>query len=273
MSAVWRYDGKRVVVTGCSSGMGQATAAELVDLGAEVVGLDIKPPSVTVKEFVETDLSDPASIDAAAGRIAGGGAINALFNCAGLPNTFPGQQVMLVNFVGPRHLTELLIPHMGPGSAIATISSVAGLAFLENMGTVMELLAIPDFAEAKAWCEAHDDKVAEGYSFSKQCIIVYTMQRSFTLAQQGIRINCTSPGPTDTPMMPHFEQAMGTEYMHNFPKPIGRNARPEEQAYPLIFLNSEAASYITGHNLFTDGGFVGAIMTGQIDPSALVPSG
>src|SRR5260370_23663287 len=101
--------------------MGQAPAAELADLGAEVIGLDIKAPSVAVKEFVETDLSDPASIEAAAAHIAGGGALDALFNCAGLPNTFPGQQVMLVNFVGPRHLTEQLIPHLRPGGAIARI--------------------------------------------------------------------------------------------------------------------------------------------------------
>ena len=58
----------------------------------------------------------------------------------------------------------------------------------------------------------------------------------------------------------------------NFPKPIGRNARAEEQAYPLVFLNSDAASYISGHNLLIDGGFLAAIMTGQIDPSSIMPS-
>jgi NAD(P)-dependent dehydrogenase (short-subunit alcohol dehydrogenase family) len=60
MSDVWRYDGKRVVVTGCASGMGQEAVRELIELGADVVGLDIAEPSVGVKEFHHLDLSDPA---------------------------------------------------------------------------------------------------------------------------------------------------------------------------------------------------------------------
>ena len=60
---------------------------------------------------------------------------------------------------------------------------------------------------------------------------------------------------------------MGKEFMESFPVPLGRRATPAEQAYPLLFLNSRAASYITGENLITDGGTMGAIMTGNIDPA------
>jgi len=66
-------------------------------------------------------------------------------------------------------------------------------------------------------------------------------------------------------MMPHFVEHVGKSFMDNFPKPIGRNSTADEQAWPLAFLNSPAASYISGENLFTDGG----IMTGSIDPSAM----
>ena len=59
--------------------------------------------------------------------------------------------------------------------------------------------------------------------------------------------------------------------MDNYPKPIGRNSTAEEQGWTLAFLNSDAASYVNGENLFTDGGCAGGLMTGSIDGSALVP--
>ena len=72
-------------------------------------------------------------------------------------------------------------------------------------------------------------------------------------------------------MMPDFEHYVGKEFMDNFPVPLGRRSTPDEQAWPLIFLNSKLASYITGENLVTDGGTMGAVMTGSIDIAGLVP--
>ena len=67
--------------------------------------IDIKKPDVTgLASYTECDLRDPDQIDAAVDRI--GKIVNMLFNCAGLPNTFPDLDVMLVNFCGLRHLTE-----------------------------------------------------------------------------------------------------------------------------------------------------------------------
>jgi NAD(P)-dependent dehydrogenase (short-subunit alcohol dehydrogenase family) len=107
---------------------------------------------------------------------------------------------------------------------------------------------------------------------SKEAINAYTAMRSFTLAPLGIRINCLNPGPTDTPMMPHFEEAVGKDFMANFPKPLwGRNARPEEQAWPLLFLNSPRSSFVTGVQFDADAGFKAGMFTGQIDPSAIIP--
>ena len=84
-------------------------------------------------------------------------------------------------------------------------------------------------------------------------------------------MNCLNPGPTDTPMMPEFEKAVGKEYMDNFPVPLGRHAVADEQAWPLVFLNSPRASFVTGVQLDADGGFRSGLSTGRIDPTDLVP--
>ncbi len=265
------YAGKRVIVSGAGSGMGAATATILIELGAEVHALDIKKPDIGgLASFTECDLREPDQIDAAVKRI--GKVVNNLFNCAGLPNTFPELDVMLVNFCGLRHLTEQVIPMIPEGGgAIASISSTAGIGWLANLATLMPLVTSADFAAARAWCEADPARIANAYGMSKEALNAYTAHRSYVLAQQGIRINCLNPGPTDTPMMPEFERAVGKKYMDEFPIPLGRHAVAEEQAWPLVFLNSPRASFVTGIALDSDGGFVGGLYTGQIDPGVLMP--
>jgi NAD(P)-dependent dehydrogenase (short-subunit alcohol dehydrogenase family) len=269
---VLQYEGKRVIVTGAASGMGAATTELLVELGAEVHAIDIKQPETTgLASFSQVDLREPEQIDSAVRKI--GKIVNALFNCAGLPNTFSNLDVMLVNFCGLRAVTEAVVPLMIEGSAIASIASSAGVGWMQNMGSLFELTATPDFAAAKAWCEAHPKETANAYGFSKEAINAYTAQRSFSLAKAGIRINCLNPGPTDTPMMPEFERAVGKKYMDDFPVPIGRHAVAEEQAWPMVFLNCPRSSYVTGLQFDADGGFKAGLFTGQIDPATLIPEG
>jgi NAD(P)-dependent dehydrogenase (short-subunit alcohol dehydrogenase family) len=266
------YQGKRVVVTGAASGMGEAAARVVAGLGGDVVAIDIRKPKLDSVRYLEVDLRDVRAIEAAVAEIARGGPINALMNCAGLPGgSFPAPDVMQVNFIGLRHLTETCIPHMKRGDAIGSISSGAGVGYLGNMANVKALLAIADPGKARAWVEEHQkDAWFEPYSFSKQCIIVYTLHRAASLtAEEGIRLNCISPGPTDTAMMPHFIKHVGQDFMDRYPKPIGRNSTAEEQGWPLAFLCSAAASYVSGENLFTDGGTCGGLMTGAIDASLL----
>ena len=149
MNDVLQYEGKRVIVTGAASGMGAATAQILVDLGAEVHAIDIKKPEVTgLASFSQCDLRDPAQIDETIGKI--GKIVNALFNCAGLPNTFPNLDVMLVNFCGLRQVTESVIPLMIEGSSIASIASTAGIGWMQNMELLFGLMMTPDFAGARA---------------------------------------------------------------------------------------------------------------------------
>jgi NAD(P)-dependent dehydrogenase (short-subunit alcohol dehydrogenase family) len=264
MSAVWSYEGKRVVVSGGGgAGMGAAAVTELKDLGAEIHVLDLKEPPVEVASYQSADLRDADAVAAAISKI--GGPIDALFNCAGLPGPpFSDVDTMLVNFAAPRHLAACCLPHMRPGSAIASISSTAGAGYLMNIAKWLPLASTADFAEAKAWIEAHPEEVGGGYGPSKEALIIWTMYAALEFSKHGVRLNCISPGPTDTPMMPAFEDMAGAALIDLFARGAGRRSTPAEQAYPMIFLNSGAASYISGENLVTDGGTLGAMTTGVL---------
>jgi NAD(P)-dependent dehydrogenase (short-subunit alcohol dehydrogenase family) len=255
-----------VVAGGGGAGMGAAAVTELANLGAEIHVIDLREPPCDVASYHATDLLDPAATEAAIDEV--GGEIHALFNCAGRPGgKFSDLEVMTVNFVAARHLADLVAPHMPTGSAIASISSTAGVGWMANIAKWLPLVHTEGFEAGRAWCEAHPTEITGGYAPSKEALIIWTLWASMALAKKGIRVNAISPGPTDTPMMPDFIAQVGKEFMDNFPIPLERRARPEEQAYPLIFLNSRAASYITGENVITDGGTMGAIITGNIDPA------
>jgi NAD(P)-dependent dehydrogenase (short-subunit alcohol dehydrogenase family) len=261
MRDVLGYQGRRVVVSGAASGMGAAAARLLVELGAEVHGLDVRPIEAPVKQSIELDLRDPASIDAAVARLPG--EVHVHFNCAGLPGPpFSNLDTMLVNFVGLRSLTEALLPRIPSGGAVASITSVAGMGFRKNLDHVKALVGTRDFAAGRAWCEANPDK-ANGYLFSKQCIIWYTMARAVELVPRRVRMNCLSPAPTDTPMLPAFHAQVSRDFIEqHFLAPIGRNATPEEMAEPLVLLASDAARFVSGVNLFVDYGYVASVEVG-----------
>jgi NAD(P)-dependent dehydrogenase (short-subunit alcohol dehydrogenase family) len=218
--------------------------------------------------FTRLDLREPSSIDAAVQKI--GGRVDALFNCAGLPQTFPPLEVMKVNYAGTRFLTERMVPLMPSGGAIACVASTAGFGWSRKVPVIMELLKNDTYAGAVKWCESNLETVAEGYSFSKEVMIVWTMMTAAHLIKRGIRLNCTLPGPTQTPMMSQFESKTAASVIAAATQPINRRSTPEEQAGPLVFLNSDAASYVNGVAFPVDGGFMGGVMTGQVDVSAMM---
>ena len=261
MRDILGYAGRTVVVSGAATGMGAAAARTLVELGADVHALDVKPVDAPVRKAYELDLRDPVSIDAAVAALPA--RVDRLFHCAGLPGApFSNLDTMLVNFVGLRHLNEALIPRIPEGGAIAAITSVAGMGFRKNLEAVKALCDTPDYAAGRAWCEANPDK-ANGYLFSKQCIIWYTMRRAVELVDRGIRMNCLSPSPTDTPMLSAFHAQASKEFIEtHFLAPIGRNATPEEMAEPLVLLNSDAARFVSGVNLMVDWGYVASVEVG-----------
>lgn len=269
MNDILGYKGKRVIVSGCFSGMGEATAKVLLEQGAEVHGFDYKDCDLPLASFNKVDLRDPASIEA--GVAAVGGKIDALFNCAGLPNgAFDPMDVMKVNFIGTRHVTDCVLPLMTEGGAIVSISSTGGLGWSRNIPTHIELLQTKGFDGALEWANANADKVREGYAFSKEAVIVWTQFMAPQLIKKGIRINCTLPSPTQTPMMAHFHEQSGKDVVDAAAEPLGRYTTPEEQAKPLVLLCSDAANVVTGVVLPVDGGFMGGLVTGQIDLSKMM---
>ena len=155
----WSYAGKKVVITGCFSGMGEAAARELVRLGAEVHGFDIKESPVEMASFHKVDLRDRGEIDAALASVDGD--IDCSFYCAGLPGTFPPLEVMQVNFVNMRYWTHEVAKRMPGGGAMAVIASTAGHTWSDRRSEIEELIATADAEAASAWCEAHLDVVAD----------------------------------------------------------------------------------------------------------------
>ena len=270
MDDVLGYKGKRVIVSGCFSGMGEATAKLLLSLGAEVHGLDFKPSALPLASFSQIDLRDPATIEAAVAGI--GGRVDALFNCAGLPGggAFPALDTFKVNFLGTRHLTDCVLPLMGEGSAIVSIASTGGLGWSRRIPVHMGLLQAKGFAEGLAWAEANMDQVAEGYAFSKEAVIVWTQFMGAHLIKKGIRINCSLPSPTQTPMMKTFHETSGKAVVDAAAEPLGRYTTPEEQAGPLVLVCSKLAGVVNGVVLPVDGGFMGGLATGQVDISAMM---
>ena len=98
------------------------------------------------------------------------------------------------------------------------------------MPVLMQLLSIDNYDDAIKWCEEHPEDVKEGYTLSKEAIIVWTMLSSQRFIKQGVRINCTLPSPTQTPMMSHFESATPLSVIDAFTLPTARRSTPEEQA-------------------------------------------
>jgi len=263
MDDVLGYQGKSVVVTGAASGMGQAAAQILVDLGATVTALDINTTTVPVDRALTIDLRDRANIEKVAESI--DGPVDGLFSCAGLPGPpFSEWDTILVNFVGARHLAEQLVPKMAYGSSISVISSSAAIGWQDHIKAITGLLETDGFDGAVEWLRANEKKWSwSGYAYSKYIIDAWVGWWYPELGRKGIRINCINPGPTETAMMPAFQDLMGKETVDQAIGPVGRYSTPEEQAWPLVCLGSPRFSYVGGEVLWTDGGWNGAMTMGR----------
>jgi NAD(P)-dependent dehydrogenase (short-subunit alcohol dehydrogenase family) len=263
------YQGKRVVITGAYSGVGAAAVELLSSLEAsEIIALDIKRPQGPITRFIETDMGDAAAIDAAAAAI--DGPVDVLFNNAGIAATSPALDVMKVNYLGVRRLSEALLPKIPEGGAIAITASIAGGQWAQHLAEIQELLAITDREQAIAWIQDHSELVGGGYDFSKECLQIYTMHSSKSTMAKGVRTNSACPGPIDTPLLPDFKKSM-TEALINWQveQTYGKMATSQEVAMALVFLGCDASVFVNGVNMNVDAGFSASLTTGQLDFSTL----
>lgn len=241
----YSLEGKTVLVTGASSGIGRATAVECSRMGASVM--------ITARNegrLMETlsmmdgrghgvfiaDMSDESDIERLADSLP---KLDGVVNNAGMVKTMPVQfinredfeSVLGVNAVAPVLLTKKLLKKkkITKGGSIVFTSSVAGV----NSAIVGNAM----------------------YSASKGAVSSFVRVAALELAPKNIRVNAVCPGMIDTGILE--AGAITTEQLRaDMEKyPMKRYGRPEEVAYAVVFLLSGASSFITGTNMLLDGGF------------------
>jgi NAD(P)-dependent dehydrogenase (short-subunit alcohol dehydrogenase family) len=262
--AAFRYDGKRVLVVGGATGMGAAAAQTVTALGGEVTVMDYAPVDFPVAAAIQVDLRDREAIDRAIGQVPT--PIHAVFSAAGVADGTPG--IMKINFIAHRHIIEQLLDAgaLPPGAAVCMISSVAGLGWEANMPTLLEFLDTSDYESADKWIESH--KGTDNYGFSKQVMNCYVARQAYPFLARGVRINAICPGPTDTPLAranadvwlafaQDYRDATGTSHLS-----------PDQMGDTMVFLNSDAASGVSGVNLLVDAGHVMSSLTGSWEPGS-----
>lgn len=241
-----KYDGKTVVITGGTSGIGLATAEYLLDAGARVlvtghtkVTLDAARDTLGDGAIVmESDTASLPDIDALADRVRNEfGTLDMLFVNAGITRSAPLEtmteemydEVLAVNAKGPYFTVQRLAPLMSSGSGVVLTTSVINVRGFPLVGA---------------------------YAASKAALRSMTRTLAGELMPRGIRVNAVSPGPIDTGILERSLPAEEAEAAINrFRKtnPMGRFGRPAEVAKAVVFLAFEA-TFTTGAEIPVDGG-------------------
>jgi NAD(P)-dependent dehydrogenase (short-subunit alcohol dehydrogenase family) len=237
--------GKTILVTGAASGMGKATAIACAKMGATIIAADFNRDglSATMTELTGTghqafDLN-LADEDTWESLLNGDFVLDGIAGCAGIANMNPFtfidkaemDKVFSVNFFGPVLLVRKLIrkKKLNKGSSIVFVSSVDGPKVVHAGNSV--------------------------YSASKSALVGMARSMAVDLASKKIRVNCILPGTTDTPLI-RTSNVTEDELLENTKKfPLKRYGTPEDMAYAIIYLLSDASSFVTGTELVVDGGF------------------
>ena len=253
MKDYFGYSGKTTVVTGASSGMGKATAEMLVDLGAKVYALDWNEcPVKGIAKFIHVDLSQKDSIDQAMTEIPE--EIDAYFGIAGVSGAkHDFLTTVTIDFVANKYICEsYLMERMKKNGAIAFMTSTGGNGWERDDNKNIYLPAV----QAQGWQETRDAVCQTGmqylpgtlgYPFSKLAMNYYTVYLQQSFAAKGIRVNAVLPGSTKTGMKDEFAMmAGGDESLLSHCGYAERLAEAEEMAKPIVFLNSQLATYVSG---------------------------
>ncbi len=256
MKDYFGYQDKVCLVTGTSSGMGKATVEMLVDLGAKVYAFDLNPcPVEGITEFITCDLSKKENIDEAMKKVPSH--IDCFFGIAGLSGSKTDYRTTFnCNFTANKYLTEeYLEKRMESGGSIVFVSSTAGLHWKTYKKEQNKVVHASNWDEVNRLIDGlvKASPSTFAYIYSKRCLSQYSAELACKLGKRGIRVNNVMPGSTDTGMKDEFEKmAGGTEALLKEAGLALRLARSEEMASPIVFLNSEMASFISGVDLCVD---------------------
>ncbi len=242
-----RLDGRVAAVTGGASGIGRAAALALAAAGARIFVGDLNEAGAletcdAVKsaggaaEPAYLDVTDMASVEAfAAGVLDTAGPADALVNAAGWDRLEPFMEntpefwdrLVQLNYLGPVRVARAFLPAMieARRGAIVNVASDAG-----RVGSMGETV----------------------YAGAKGGVIAFTKSLAREMARHEIRVNCVSPGPTDTPLFRSLPEKMQRALERAIP--FRRLARPEEVADAILFFASDRSRFITGQVLSVSGG-------------------
>ena len=234
------------IVTGGASGLGEATAALLVERGARVAVLDRAVDGIPDTQFgVVCDITDSAQVDAAVAAVVEHfGALDILINNAGIGasgdiaanSDEEWHRVLDVNVVGLARVTRAALPHLRASAhaAIVNTCSIAGVA------------GLPDRAL---------------YSASKGAVAAVTLAMAADHVREGIRVNAVTPGTADTPwvgrLLAAADDAEAAAAALRARQPMGRLVTAAEVANAIVYLASPNSSSTTGTLLAVDGGMGG----------------
>jgi NAD(P)-dependent dehydrogenase (short-subunit alcohol dehydrogenase family) len=238
-------EGKKILVTGASSGIGRAIAVECSKMGATIVltARNEERLNETLSQMDGTGhsiiVADLGNEDERKRLVTASPVLDGLVNCAGIVKTLPFQfvnaealaGVMNVNFTAPVLMSAELVKgkKFSKNSSIVFISSISGVVCVWGGNSM--------------------------YSASKGAVNGVVKNMALDLASKNIRVNSVNPGQIETHILD--EGVITKEQIEENKKlyPLKRFGQPEDVAHAVIYLLSDASSWVTGSNLVIDGGY------------------